>query len=130
MENPFKKAVENNENTKNNEIKDETENNNTTEEVQNVSDNSQETKESISNNNETVEKEEIKDSYKEKYEQLNNQYIRLAADFDNYRKRQEQEREAIDGESEFDSGHFPPDISFGKLHITITGFNMVESAQD
>ncbi len=95
MENPFKKAVENNENTKNNEIKDETENNNTTEEVQNVSDNSQETKESISNNNETVEKEEIKDSYKEKYEQLNNQYIRLAADFDNYRKRQEQEREAL-----------------------------------
>ena len=43
---------------------------------------------------------------------------------------QEQEREAIDGESEFDSGHFPPDISFGKLHIPITGFNMVESAQD
>ncbi len=31
----------------------------------------------------------------EKYNQLNNQYIRLAADFDNYRKRQEQEREAL-----------------------------------
>ena len=26
---------------------------------------------------------------------MNNQYIRLAADFDNYRKRQEQEREAL-----------------------------------
>jgi len=32
---------------------------------------------------------------KEKYEQLNQQYIRLAADFDNYRKRQAQERENL-----------------------------------
>lgn len=32
---------------------------------------------------------------KEKYENLNNQYLRLAADFDNYRKRQAQEREAL-----------------------------------
>ena len=31
----------------------------------------------------------------EKYNQLNNQYIRLAADFDNYRKRHEQEKEAL-----------------------------------
>ena len=31
----------------------------------------------------------------EKYDQLNNQYIRLAADFDNYRKRHEQEKEAL-----------------------------------
>ena len=30
-----------------------------------------------------------------KYEELNNQYIRLAADFDNYRKRQAQERESL-----------------------------------
>ena len=29
------------------------------------------------------------------YDTLNNQYIRLAADFDNYRKRQAQEREAL-----------------------------------
>ena len=29
------------------------------------------------------------------YETLNNQYIRLAADFDNYRKRQAQERESL-----------------------------------
>ena len=29
------------------------------------------------------------------FEQLNNQYIRLAADFENYRKRQEQERENL-----------------------------------
>ena len=30
----------------------------------------------------------------EEYDKLNQQYIRLAADFDNYRKRQEQERES------------------------------------
>lgn len=33
--------------------------------------------------------------WQEKYETLNNQYIRLAADFDNFRKRQEQERENL-----------------------------------
>ena len=32
---------------------------------------------------------------KEEYEKLNQQYIRLAADFDNYRKRQAQERESL-----------------------------------
>ena len=31
----------------------------------------------------------------ESYDTLNNQYLRLAADFDNYRKRQAQEREAL-----------------------------------
>lgn len=31
----------------------------------------------------------------EEYDRLNQQYIRLAADFDNYRKRQEQEREIL-----------------------------------
>ena len=35
------------------------------------------------------------DKLQEKYDTLNNQYIRLAADFDNYRKRQAQEREAL-----------------------------------
>lgn len=30
-----------------------------------------------------------------KYDELNNQYVRLAADFDNYRKRQAQERENL-----------------------------------
>lgn len=35
------------------------------------------------------------DSLKEQLEKLNNQYIRLAADFDNYRKRQMQERESL-----------------------------------
>ena len=46
-------------------------------------------------------KEDIKaektdnDSLKEDYDKLNSQYIRLAADFDNYRKRQAQEREQL-----------------------------------
>lgn len=31
----------------------------------------------------------------EKFDNLNNQYLRLAADFDNYRKRQAQERETL-----------------------------------
>lgn len=49
---------------------------------------------------ETVEKaEEVKpeevNPWQTKYETLNNQYIRLAADFDNFRKRQEQERENL-----------------------------------
>lgn len=35
------------------------------------------------------------DKLKEDFDKLNNQYLRLAADFDNYRKRQEQEREAL-----------------------------------
>ncbi len=34
-------------------------------------------------------------SMKEEYDKLNSQYIRLAADFDNYRKRQAQEREQL-----------------------------------
>ena len=36
-----------------------------------------------------------KDDWQEKYEQLNNQYIRLSADFENFRKRHEQEKEAL-----------------------------------
>lgn len=35
------------------------------------------------------------DEQQEKYEQLHQQYIRLAADFDNFRKRQEAEREEL-----------------------------------
>ena len=43
---------------------------------------------------EEAKKEEV-NPLQEKYDALNNQYIRLAADFDNYRKRQEQEKEAL-----------------------------------
>lgn len=45
-------------------------------------------------NTEEAKKEEV-NPLQEKYDTLNNQYIRLAADFDNYRKRQEQEKEAL-----------------------------------
>lgn len=48
---------------------------------------------------EAAENEESVDSetekLKEDLEKLNNQYLRLAADFENYRKRQAQEREAL-----------------------------------
>ena len=44
--------------------------------------------EQVSSNNEF-------DKLKDDFDKLNNQYLRLAADFDNYRKRQEQEREAL-----------------------------------
>ena len=47
-----------------------------------------------SENTEEAKKEEV-NPLQEKYDTLNNQYIRLAADFDNYRKRQEQEKEAL-----------------------------------
>ena len=44
-----------------------------------------------------VEETQSEESKKlqEAYDKLNQQYIRLAADFDNYRKRQEQERESL-----------------------------------
>ncbi|MCQ2753992.1 MAG: nucleotide exchange factor GrpE [bacterium] len=79
MENPFKKAVENtNEEAVNEEIVGETE-------------------ESTEQQTEVTEEqtEEKNDEWQTKYETLNNQYIRLAADFDNYRKRQVQEREEL-----------------------------------
>lgn len=48
---------------------------------------------------EEVQQEEVVESENDKlkadFENLNNQYLRLAADFDNFRKRQEQEREAL-----------------------------------
>ena len=80
MENPFKKAVEN---------KDEEIN-----EVETAESDTAETPEETSQED-SSEAAEPADPWKEKYEQLNNQYIRLAADFDNFRKRQEQERENL-----------------------------------
>ena len=44
---------------------------------------------------ENVETSNESDKLKTDLETLNNQYIRLAADFDNYRKRQAQERESF-----------------------------------
>ena len=80
MENPFKKAIENNENN-------ETEVNieeGVVSEAENVID--EKAKETV---------DEVKNEWQEKYETLNNQYLRLAADFDNFRKRQEAERESL-----------------------------------
>ena len=52
-----------------------------------------------SNEEETEDKKSEKtdenNEWKVKYEKLNDQYIRLAADFDNFRKRQAQERESL-----------------------------------
>ena len=78
MENPFKKAVEN------------------TEEVENKEEATlqEDVKEDVSDVVEEGKAEE-KNEWQEKYETLNNQYIRLAADFDNYRKRQDAERESL-----------------------------------
>ena len=53
---------------------------------------------SVEEKPEETKVEEVKDENSElqkKYDTLNNQYIRLAADFDNFRKRQAQERESL-----------------------------------
>ena len=85
MENPFKKAVEEQEEK-------------ITEEIKNQEDNTQNKTEELTEQTEAAEKEEGKcdiNPLQEKYESLNNQYLRLAADFENFRKRQEQEKEAL-----------------------------------
>lgn len=53
----------------------------------------QKTEKTESETAETVESAENK--LQEDFDNLNNQYLRLAADFDNYRKRQAQERECL-----------------------------------
>ena len=78
MENPFKGTKEENNNTVENK-----------EEVVNESTKAEEV--------ENAEEEETPEvnPLQAKYDELNNHYIRLAADFDNYRKRQAQERENL-----------------------------------
>ena len=83
MENPFKKGAK--EDIPQAENTSETEADNTDEAV--TSDNQEDSA--------AAAEEETTNPFEEKYNQLNNQYIRLAADFDNYRKRNEQEREAL-----------------------------------
>ena len=95
MENPFKKAFDgSNADTlkeKHAEIEDTEEKENESEEI------SEETEENV--NEEAFSDEQTeepqKNEWQEKYEKLNDQYIRLAADFDNFRKRQAQERESL-----------------------------------
>ena len=68
------------------------------------------TEEATENNNETVKEEAVAEEniqqnedenedknseLQKKYDELNNHYVRLAADFDNFRKRQAQERENL-----------------------------------
>lgn len=81
MSNPFNKNEENIE--KNVEEINETVENTENKEKEEISNTAEETS---TNENEELQK---------KYDELNNQYIRLAADFDNYRKRQAQERESL-----------------------------------
>ena len=87
MENPFGKNKGNNDvNIDNTEVsKDEEQKVEETQAEENVEETAEET--------ETV-KEEV-NPLQAKYDELNNHYIRLAADFDNYRKRQAQERESL-----------------------------------
>ncbi len=59
-----------------------------------ANENEAETKETVSDQIATDEPEELK-KVKGDLENLNSQYVRLAADFDNYRKRQAQERESL-----------------------------------
>ena len=82
MENPFKKAVDNEDNI---EKQDETL----------ASEDSNQEQSENEKSEISEEKTEQKNEWQEKYETLNNQYIRLAADFDNFRKRQEAEKESL-----------------------------------
>ncbi len=61
---------------------------------ENLEEEQEETKEPEVNNEQQEEKAEENDSEK-KYEELNNKYIRLAADFDNFRKRTTQEKQDL-----------------------------------
>lgn len=100
MENPFKKSVNN--------AKDENsqqDNDINTAEKCDINDNNETELENVAtepaeespDKNESLDANDNKEleELKTKYEALNNQYIRLAADFDNFRKRQEQERENL-----------------------------------
>ena len=59
---------------------------------ENIQETEQDSKEPESDDNVC---EDAISSLKEEIDKINNQYLRLAADFDNYRKRQAQEREAL-----------------------------------
>lgn len=101
MENPFKKAIKDENKTK--EIEEgvaadldsavKSESMDDTNQTSQENNNQEEKQEEITA--EEVSQEETIDPLQEKYNTLNNQYIRLAADFENYRKRNEQEREAL-----------------------------------
>ena len=89
MENPFKGIKKESDN----------ETNETNSEKLDVIEDESEEKESTEinedKNDADIEENDANSELQEKYDLLNNQYIRLAADFDNFRKRTEQEREAL-----------------------------------
>ena len=87
MENPFKKNVESKDKIEVEDIETEE----STEEKTVETDETEHEEEVVAKES----TDEPKDDWKEKYETLNSQYIRLAADFDNYRKRQESEKENL-----------------------------------
>ena len=92
MENPFKKAVKDEEGVNIEEnIKKDIEQNKPVESEENI----EETQTEEETEEVSGEQTEEVDPLQEKYDTLNNQYIRLAADFENFRKRNEQEREAL-----------------------------------
>lgn len=95
MENPFKKAVKDTEKTE--EIESDI-----SENLDNKTENAEATETDESAKTDESSEEAVKEEsqeevnpLQEKYDTLNNQYIRLAADFENFRKRTEQEREAL-----------------------------------
>lgn len=70
----------------------------------------EEAAEEVKKENESEEKEEVKEeSMEEKYDKLNDSYMRLLADFDNYKKRASKDKEAmiIYSTSKFAEGLFP-----------------------
>ncbi len=92
--NPFNnKDIEKGDETKN--MTEETQNQEIQEEQ--IQEENTDKKENINETEQQPENSENKENeqLQEKYDALNNQYIRLAADFDNFRKRQAQEREAL-----------------------------------
>ncbi len=70
-------------------------------------------------NQETVSDEDV-NKIKKDFENLNNQYLRLAADFDNYRKRQAQERENLI--------NYGKTEAFSKLLEVLDNFDRAETA--
>ena len=93
MENPFKKGVKDGGVNIETDIAQDVNNkiDNTIEEISEEETNEAETEEKL----EVIDDEAEVNPLQEKYDTLNNQYIRLAADFENFRKRNEQEREAL-----------------------------------
>ena len=97
MENPFKKAVKDEDKTK--EIETDIEENLASQENSKENSDGENQKSDIEDAEQTDDDIIVSASdvnpLQEKYDTLNNQYIRLAADFENFRKRTEQEREAL-----------------------------------